>query len=496
MSQEEPNPGGLLSRVSTHFGLGTSQPFLDFVDVDLQGDVPLFLDPTALLHRPDPWAAECVALIQDFFQHVLRLIDKGNHSRAVALLSVMGEPNETHLGFSTGRARGHGIGVTSAEWLWDSLRSSEAVRTGLLEHLEDTILMVEGIGPDLVSDIATNLIRAPLLEYTQDQASLWSIPLTPGVNPGPLWDPTSKSWFHEYATMPMGPHGPFLLVPKSLVRRQIEYDYDEYYTYYILPMLEHEELRLASPLVQVLRSGPRVFHKDLTAKYGRGKGVVVEQTKAHPEVLERYRRDKRQGVRVTSPAMGHTQMAEATGGALPDWDKLVSDLRAIPRGNHDAPAYHEAALRLLTALFAPPLASPTKEEKLHDGRKRIDITFVNAATSGFFHWVGEHYTAPMIFIECKNFGSEIGNPELDQMIGRFAPSRGKFGIIVYRDLENAELFQKRCRDAQADDHGYIVGLSDDDLTSLAEKAKTVGSSSDDFPLLMQRFKALILDVSA
>jgi len=486
----------MTTRVSTHFGLAAAQPFLDFVDVDLVGDVPLFVDPTALLYRHDRWARHCVGLIQDFFQHVLRLIDAGDHRRAVSLLSALGEPNETHLGFSKGKARGHGIGAISAEWLWNSLKSSEAVRTGLLEHLEDTILMVEGIGADLVSDIATNLIRAPLIEYTEQQTNEWSIPQIPNVNPGPLWDPASKTWFHRYATMPIGPSGPFLLVPKTLVRRKVEYDYDEYYTYYILPMLEDAELRSGSPLVQVLRAGPRVYHKDLVEKYGRGKSVVVEQTRKHPEVIERYRRDKRGAIRVRRPALDHIEMAELAGGDLPDWKRLVEDIRSIPKGNPDARAYHEAAMRLLSALCVPPLTSPTKEQKMHDGRKRIDVTFVNAATSGFFHWIGQHFAASMIFVECKNFGGEIGNPELDQMIGRFSPSRGKVGMIVCRDLADADTFQRRCRDAHADDHGLIVALTDNDLGRLADAAAGLGSARIEFPLLYEKYKALLLDIGS
>ena len=39
-------------RVSDAFELSRSQPHLDFVDVDTSGDVPVFIDPRALLLLP------------------------------------------------------------------------------------------------------------------------------------------------------------------------------------------------------------------------------------------------------------------------------------------------------------------------------------------------------------------------------------------------------------------------------------------------------------
>ncbi|HEY0388417.1 MAG TPA: hypothetical protein VGC71_08245 [Gaiellales bacterium] len=47
------------------------------------------------------------------------------------------------------------------------LEASEAVQTVMLEDLEDSILLVRGIGYDIVSDITTNVIREPLIRYTE-----------------------------------------------------------------------------------------------------------------------------------------------------------------------------------------------------------------------------------------------------------------------------------------------------------------------------------------
>ena len=52
------------------------------------------------------------------------------------------------------------------------MKDSEAIRTGPIEDLEETALMVEGIAFDKVSDIATTLIRQPLIAYTQAMCAM------------------------------------------------------------------------------------------------------------------------------------------------------------------------------------------------------------------------------------------------------------------------------------------------------------------------------------
>ena len=478
-------------RVSDYFGLGMTQPQLDFVDVDVVGDTEVFLDPTALLGLRSTWGHECVALIQDFFQHVLHLIESGRHQEAVDLLSRLREPNETHLGMSKGRARGHGLGSESAHRLWEALRLSEAVKSGMLRDLEDTILMVEGVAADIVSDIATNIIRLPLVHFTQATCQEVGIPCQPGLAVAPLWSPASHSWYSDFQPMPLTPTGPLLLVPKVIVRRRLEYDVEEYIHKYLLPFLGDAEIEAKTALVKVLKSGPRVYNKDLIEKYGDGKRMLIEQTKLHPEILERYRRAKRDADSVRRPPLGHEELADISSTSAPHWDSLLARVLATPVGNDAANEYHEAIYQLLRPLLHP-LTNARKEVKIHDGRKRIDIMFENAATDGFFAWLAQHFPAAYVFAECKNYGKELANPELDQIAGRFSPSRGQFGIIVCRSLADPELFAERCRDTANDHRGYVVAITDEDLVTLVEEAKIGGYNARQFSLLKEAFAKLVL----
>lgn len=204
-------------RVSQYYKLRRTQPTLDFVDVDVRGDTRIFVDPRALRLLHSPWADECVALIQNFFQAVLQTIRRGANNQARSLLQALKEPNETHLGLSKRDAQGRALGRKSAVDVWRALSTSEAVKSGLLEDLEDTILMVEGVASDIISDITTNLIRGPLIKYTQQMAPQYGIPLATEVASGPLWDPGKKNWHSQLVSLPVTKWGKLLLVLTHLI---------------------------------------------------------------------------------------------------------------------------------------------------------------------------------------------------------------------------------------------------------------------------------------
>ena len=476
-------------RVSEFYDLGRTQPTLDFVDVDIREDTPVFVDPRALRLLRSHWAEECTSLVQNFFREVLDKIRSGEHEEARRLLGALHEPNETHLGLSRGLSRGRGLGAGLARGVWEALAESEAVHTGLLEDLEDTILLVEGISADIISDITTNIIREPHINYTSDMCAYYGIPLVTDVDSGPLWDPAAKEWYSELAMLPIADAGKLLLVPKVIVRRRLDYDVEEYYEHYVLEHLRGIELDANSELVRLLKNGrSRVTKKDLASKYGRGKSVIVRETRRHPEILDQYRSDKRAS---RARPLDHSEMAAYEGTPNPDWDALLSAVTGLAAGNDNATAYERAVEGLLSALLYPSLANPRPQEVIHDGRKRIDIGYSNAATQGFFYWLALNYAASNIFVECKNYSREIANPELDQLAGRFSPTRGRFGLIVCRRFDNKPLFLERCRDTARDERGFIICIDDDDLAVLVEERSLFNFRSE-YHLLEDRFRYLIL----
>ena len=474
------------TRVSQFFNLDRDQSTLDFVDVPIGSDVPVFLDPSRLRSMESTWASECVALLQNYFGCVLRHLAAGDRVAGVSLLEALHERNEFHLGMSSGVSDGRAFGRGYAERVWAEMERSEARRSGLLEDLEDSCLFIEGIGPDRISDAACNILRGPLIAYTHQMCVYYGIPMANDVDSGPVWNAHAERWENSLIPLPVTPWGTLILVPKIAVRHRFVYNAVSYYTHYVLPAMRYTEKAMNTELVYTLKSGERRVSKDsLRDKYGANKLAIVEQTILHPDMLQRYRQDARRSSPIT-----HIQLAAAENVDMPRFQAMLDAVTQLPVGRDSAAAYEDAIEKLLSALFFPSLSSPVKQHEIHGGRKRIDITYVNNPQNGFFRWVANSYPSSHIFVECKNYGREIGNPELDQLAGRFSPNRGKVGILVCRSVQDAGRVARSCRDTADDGRGFLLVLTDDDLLTLVrEYVETNGGSV--YSLLMQKFAALV-----
>ncbi|MFF7965766.1 hypothetical protein ACFZC3_10430 [Streptomyces sp. NPDC007903] len=437
------------------------------MDVDTVNDIRVYVDPGSIRYLEDDWGKQCLKMLETFFDSVLDSVRSNDKRRTVSLLSQLREPNETHLGISRGRSAGRGFGSKMGAELADKLAKSEAARTGLIQDLEDTAFFIGGVGMDIVSDVTTNIIRGPLITYTQQMAELFGIPLTNGVVSGPVWNPVSLEWENGFTELPTPDGNKLLLVPKVIVRRSMHMSRSEYYRDHLVPVLQEEEEKSASRgLADTVRSRgkSRVTKKEIKKKYGSTKPDITRETLKRPSVYENYRNIKRQ---VAPQPLSHRELADTADSPLPDYEQLLQDVLDVPPGKADATRYHDAVESLLSAIFYPSLSMSEKEFEIHDGRKRVDIVYTNTARDGFFRFlVRQRIQSRYVYVECKNYGKEVANPELDQLSSRFSSFRGEFGILACRSFQDKDLFLRRCRDTARDGRGLIVALDDEDLKRL------------------------------
>ncbi len=475
-------------RVSGYFDLSRDQTTLDFVDVPIGNDTPVFLDPSRIRSMQSTWASECNSILQHFFETLLRHLQTSNDADGLKMLEALTEKNEFHLGFSSGLSDGRAFGRGYAGKVWEALKKSQAGTTGLLKDIEDACLFIDGVGPDRISDAVCNILRGPLVRYTQEICQYYGIPLNSNVDSGPIWNVQSERWEDSLLPLPITPYGKLLLIPKVAVRHRLVYDSSNYYTHYLLPEMQTSEKHLNTGLVHTLKDGrKRVTKKDLREKYGADKLSIIRETQKHPNALHEYR----EAAIKTSRPITHEMLAEIENIQPPNYSALLADVKAIPPGRDDATNYENAIEKLLSALFFPSLALPTKQHQIHDGRKRIDITYVNNPRDGFFNWLLQHYSSAHIFVECKNYGKEIGNLEFDQLAGRFSPSRGQVGLMVCRSIENVAKLNASCKDTATDQRGYILVLCDDDLEQIVKDYRASNGGAE-YPLLMHKFRQLIM----
>jgi len=314
--------------VSRYFKLGRNQATLDFLDVHVDKDIPVFVDPAALRSLQTDWGHHCVSLLQSYFESVLTEIRKGNHDRAKQLLASLNERNEFHIGYSKNRSRGSALGAVSAENIWKSLVKSKAAETGVLHDLEDTILFVDGVGPDMLSDAVCNIIRGPLIQYTQQACAYYGIPLTSGVNSGPVWNTRNERWESHLIELPMTKHGSLILIPKIIARVKQTYGHQEYYRHFLMPVLQQHHKDINSSLVHVLQSKKnkgvkKVYKTDLYELYGADKFASAKLTGEHPQALTNYRETKS---KTPSRPLGHSALAEIENVPAPNFNDLLKDV--------------------------------------------------------------------------------------------------------------------------------------------------------------------------
>jgi hypothetical protein len=357
--------------------------------------------------------------------------------------------------------------------LLDSLANSPAAKTGLLHDLTDCALFIDNIGADKVSDITTNIIRRNLVEYTQQQFEFHNVPIDTDLPTGRLWVRGEGRWETDrFDKIPLIEGKRVLLVPKRYVRWRggMQQLATQYYTHFVTNFIREEQLRTNGNLVRVIKTRKgekrKVFKKDIKKDTPPTKQNLARFSVENPSVYNKFKDViKRKG------SIGLRKIVEVDGSPFNEKrfnGELVELLKNIPSGRPNATNYHHLISGIITYLFFPHLITPTLELDVNQGRKRIDIAFANASQEGFF---ADQRTDPFLLarelmIECKNYAEDLANNEIDQMIGRFDPRRGRLGIVACRSVVDENRLVERCRDAFRAQQGAILVFTDDDFEIL------------------------------
>lgn len=280
-------------KITEYFNIKKSQEDLEFVDIVLEDDLELFIDPYIFTKLDGDYAKRCNNAIVKFFNKIIDLIIKNDEVNAKRMLNGLKEPSETHLGLSDKSINGNGVRGKKAYKLYKKLSKSKAAKTGNLKDLSDCELMIEGIGKDSISDITTNIIRKYLIEFTQNQCLIYDIPTKKFDNN--IWDEMSEEWIIKEYFLPSINNKKVILVPKSIVTDKLILNYDDFYLKEVLEHYKRLEMNNASTsLVKTLKNGERtVLKKDLKIKYPKSKELVYNVINENPEYLELYKERKK-----------------------------------------------------------------------------------------------------------------------------------------------------------------------------------------------------------
>lgn len=237
-----------MASVTHHYGINRPVPF---IDIDVDADNRLYLDPRAvrLMTRPQPFADEAVRCADTFLDTVTDCIFDGSPAarlRGEQYLQRFFEPWETRLGMAEEGFSGHGGAHQVGTWIWDTLTGAAAplVRIGMLHQLEDLALFVDGVDRDITSDVTTRIMYGPLARFTEQVIADY-----PEFSSGnhqvtsfrkQVWNPDTRAWVEEWFTLPVVNGKELLLVPTGWARPTLLMSAGRYYDTTLLSFAQME----------------------------------------------------------------------------------------------------------------------------------------------------------------------------------------------------------------------------------------------------------------
>ncbi|MFQ6831813.1 hypothetical protein [Butyricicoccus pullicaecorum] len=275
---------------------------IDFVDVPINTDAPLYMDVERIMHDPSFIAEQARIHINDFFHALAQAAAAEDMDTLYHLLSYGGEPNETHLGLSRYNSRGNGV---SAEILMPIIE--DMIQLGLFEKklvqgLSDLHLLTPRFGSDRLSDLVTNIIRIPLYAFTRSQYNTWGIPYDDGDRSYkcPAWDPEQHDWVITNLPCFQALGKPVLLTPKTFVGTTLLSTPEQLFCRYALAYAQEQHLAELGPLctiytnregkVKVRKPSKKVLQYDIL-QHESYKQYIYHSALSHPEMLPNYRQD-------------------------------------------------------------------------------------------------------------------------------------------------------------------------------------------------------------
>jgi hypothetical protein len=410
-----------------------SQYDVDFVIPRLGVDVPVGIDPFLLFKSRNAEYRSLHETLVAVFNSGIDAIRRGKLSEARRVFNFP-EVSAIGLGYTLRSKRGSGVGAHLTGLIVETLTGSPSLQERGIRHVEEMQLVSAGIGPDRISDIAANVLKRFLIEYTQRQSVIWKLPVKSGVPVSHIYDPSSLEWADSYEDLPVSPidGSPILLVPRRLVRILPWINYDDF--------IRTEFKTYLSAKRQILKSSSRKLRnpngvppKDAEAQT---KHDIVTVTRRDIGLVERYVRSREQQSTDARPALDYIDE-----DACKEAEALKNKLSAIRPGKETAGQYQQTVLEILNYLFSPELVDGKPEVRTLDGTERRDIIFTNESDESFWDYVRTQHDGILVMFEVKNT-EHLDLTAINQTATYLGDRVGRLGVIVTRGSPSESVQRK------------------------------------------------------
>lgn len=291
------------------FKLDYTNPELDFLDINLDEDTPLFVDAYAMSRSSNAHMKLGHETLRIFMSETL--VGLKNYVQDPTAINSLwepkcfSEPRGTGIGLAKNGHKGRGSHDVKCQQITTALRNSKAVETGDLEDLEELLLVIEGIGSDTISDITLNISKKHFIEYTQEKCKKFNIPVSQTKEKIRYFCSVDKTWKSDRFDLPHLEVGLekilsyLIFIPNEILERNMAYGCNYFYTNVATPVYVDQNLAAGSSFIYSLKNGTkRINKKEMRKddKYKGGKKRMDNFISNNPKSLKEYRKtvaDKR-----------------------------------------------------------------------------------------------------------------------------------------------------------------------------------------------------------
>ncbi|MFR5875888.1 MAG: hypothetical protein ACLUFN_05310 [Eubacterium sp.] len=258
---------------------------IDYVNVDINKDQKLFLDP--LLIEKDNTAFGLIAnrKISSYFREMYRLYkSNGPIQERMNLFSHCHEIPSTHLGYATTKA-GSGNTPEGMNLIFSGV--TNYIKNCNLKRTYEAVLFTPNFAEDGLSDLITNVIFKELSEFTISQCNKYGYPTTSSNSNRYYWDDVSNSW-KKYTGEALVINGKeILLVPKRIVQTKYRFTTDNYIRSVIVENICKDKATYANNGKEIRPPKDKIREK-LIEEYGSQFNVSTSFTLQKPDNLDIY----------------------------------------------------------------------------------------------------------------------------------------------------------------------------------------------------------------
>jgi len=278
-----------------YFNIPQTQP-IEFLDIPLEEDLLVFIDPFLIANaRNDRFIAAVHSRMRDFFTELNRsYIVPDARTTGLQFLDKLHEPNEYHLGYSS-RNRGSAISTLRAETIYNSLRNNVLARQAnvtITNEAHNVLLLVEGIGQDIMSDTIANVCRDMFADFTAIQCAIHNI-ATSNFDRH-YYDSVQRNWDHRQFRLPSYMGKPIILLPKKTL--SYPRNYTLYYNRFVAENhiardILNGSLRVDNEgrFIRTLKDGTRkAIIKRILQEYRLPKGRLVDFVIRYNDSLQAF----------------------------------------------------------------------------------------------------------------------------------------------------------------------------------------------------------------